>query len=146
MSKKVTHIKVIPSVSFGNFPFELLLSAPSTSNDFSKLPYLLKKYQFSYGLSSSISNIVDRNVSKSIAFSVFSPSFSSKNLSELKESNNESKRLAKLYAAKLVQGKNATIKTFSNHLENDRMVALLSHGSASDDEIESNKGIYYLLK
>jgi CHAT domain-containing protein len=143
LSKKITHIKMIPNINFGNLPFELLLSSPSKSNDFSKLPYLVKKYQFSYGLSSSISNIVDRNVSKSNAFSVFSPSFSSKALSELKESNNKSKRLAKLYDANLVQGKNATIKTFSNHLENDKMVALLSHGSASDDEIESNKGIYF---
>ena len=142
LPKKNTHIRIIPSISFGNFPFELLLSSPSESNDFSKMPYLIKKYQFSYGLSSSISNIVDKNVSKSPAFSIFSPSFSSKVLSELKESNGESKRLANSYNAQLIQGKEATKKTFQKHLERDQIVALLSHGSATIDEIETNKGIY----
>jgi CHAT domain-containing protein len=42
-----------------------------------------------------------------------------------------------------MEGKGATKETFSKHLENDKIVALLSHGSASDDEIESNKGIYF---
>ncbi len=143
LPKKVTHITIIPSVSFGNFPFELLLSAPSTSNDFSKLPYLLKKYQFSYGLSSSIANLVEKRVSKSTTFSVFSPRFSSRNLTELKESSTKSQELAHLYNANLIQDKGATKKAFSKHLENDRIVALLSHGSASDDEIESNKGIHF---
>jgi CHAT domain-containing protein len=143
LPKKVTHITIIPSVSFGNFPFEMLLSAPARSNDFSKLPYLLKKYQFSYGLSSSIANLVEKKVSKSAAFSVFTPSFSTLNLSELKESNSKSKELVALYNVELIEGKGATKETFSKHLENDKIVALLSHGSANSDEIESNKGIYF---
>lgn len=143
LSKNITHIKIIPNSNFGNFPFELLLSAQSTSNDFSKLPYLVKKYQFSYGLSSSIANIVEKKASKSNTFSVFNPSFSTKNLTELKESNTKSQELADLFDGHLIQGKDATKKAFSKHLENDRMIALLSHGSATDDEIESNKGIYF---
>jgi CHAT domain-containing protein len=143
LSKNITHIKIIPNSIIGNFPFEMLLSSPSTSNDFSKLPYLLKKYQFSYGLSSSIANIVEKKVSKSTVFSVFSPSFSTNDLSELKESNRKSKELVGLYDAHLFLGKEATKKAFSKHLENDKIVALLSHGSSSDDEIESNKGIYF---
>jgi CHAT domain-containing protein len=139
---KITNIKIIPDVYFCNLPFDMLLTSQTQSNDFSKLPYLLKKYQFSYGLSSSISNIVEKNFSKSNQISIFSPSFSNKDLSELKESNNESKGLSDLYNAHLIQGKNATKNTFSKHLENDKIVALLSHGKASDDEIESDKGIY----
>lgn len=142
LSKKVTHIKIISSINFGNFPFEMLLSAPSASNDFSKLPYLLKKYQFSYGLSSSVANLVEKRESKSAAFSVFTPSFSSKNLSELKESNSKSKELVAFYDVALIEGNGATKEIFSKHLENDKIVALLSHGSASEDEIESTKGIY----
>jgi CHAT domain-containing protein len=143
LPKKVSHITIIPSVSFGNFPFEMLLFSPAASNDFSKLPYLLKKYQFSYGLSSSISNIVEKNVSKSNMFSVFNPSFSTNDLSELKESNTKSQEFADLFDGHLIQGKDATKKAFSKHLENDKIVVLLSHGSASDDEIESNKGIHF---
>ena len=142
LPKKVTHITIIPSVSFGNFPFEMLLSAPSTSNDFSKLPYLLKKYQFSYDLSSSIANILEKKIPKSAAFSVFNPSFYYKKLNELKVTNSKSHDLANLYDAHLIQRESATKKAFSNHLENDRIIALLSHGSASDDEVETNKGIY----
>lgn len=104
---------------------------------------MLKKYQFSYGLSSSISSILEKNVSKSNSFSIFSPRFSTENLSELKDADTKSQELAHLYDATLIQGEVATKKAFSNHLENDRMVALLSHGRASDDEIESNKGIYF---
>jgi CHAT domain-containing protein len=142
LPKKTKHITIIPSISFGNFPFELLINAPSTSNDFSKLPYLVKKYQFSYGLSSSISNIVDKNISKSTTFSVFSPEFSSNRLSPLKTAVTESKALADLYDAELIKEKDASKKVFSNHIKNDRIVSLLSHGSATDDEVESNKGIY----
>ncbi|MEI7509409.1 MAG: hypothetical protein WCJ62_08080, partial [Flavobacterium sp.] len=142
LSKKVTHIQIIPDVYFGNFSFDLLLTASTKENDFKTLPYLCKKYQFSYGLSSSISNIVDRNVSKSNTFSIFCPRFSTKYLSELKESYNKSQEFVHLYDATLIQGKDATKKTFSKHLENDKMVALLSHGSATIDETEANKGIY----
>lgn len=63
-------------------------------------------------------------------------------MSELKESKNKSEELAYFFDAHLIQGKDATTKSFSKHLENDRIVALLSHGSASDDEVETNKGIY----
>jgi CHAT domain-containing protein len=143
LSKNITHIKIIPNSIIGNFPFEMLLSSPSTSNDFSKLPYLLKKYQFSYGLSSYVANIVEKKASKSNTFSVFNPSFSNKNLTELKESNTKSQEFADLFDGHLIQGKDATKEMFSKHLENDKIVALLSHGSASVDEIESNKGIYF---
>jgi CHAT domain-containing protein len=143
LPKKVSHITIIPSVSFGNFPFELLLSAPSKSDDFSKFPYLLKKYHFSYILSSSIANLVEKKASKSAGFSIFNPSFSSKNLSDLKESNTKCQELAHLYDATLIQGKGATKKAFSNHLQIERVIALLSHGSASVDEVETNKGIYF---
>ena len=142
LSKKVTHIRIISSVSFGNIPFEVLLSSQSKSNNFSKLPYLLNKYQFSYDLSSSISKLMDNKTQNSTGISVFSPSFSTKNLSELKESRNNAKAITDLYNLDLFQGKKATKKTFSEHLENDKMIALLSHGKATLDEIEANKGIY----
>lgn len=142
LPKTITHIQIIPTTNFGNLPFDILLSEPSKSNDFSKLPYLLKKYQFSYGLSSSIASIVDENSSKSTNFSIFSPSFSSKDKPELKKAQDASVVIANLYDAQLVQGKNASKKLFTKHLESDRLVALLSHGSANDDEEESNKGIY----
>jgi CHAT domain-containing protein len=120
----------------------MLLTSPSSSNSYSSLPYLGKKYQFSYELSASISNIVNQEVPQSNTFSIFRPSFHNKKLTELKISDYESKKLSKTYHAKLIQGTNATKKTFQKHLESDRFVALLSHGSATIDEIETNKGIF----
>ena len=142
LPKSVTHIQIIPDADFSNLPFDMLLSEQSESNDFSKLPYLAKKYQFSYGLSSSISNITDKTISKSNTVSIFSPSFFIDNLSELKESYNKSKIIADVYNASLIQGKKATKKLFSKHIENDKVVVLLSHGKSTTDENESQKGIY----
>ena len=142
LPKSVNHIQINTDDFFGNLPFEMLLSNQTKVNDFSKLPYLVKKYQFSYGLSSSLSNIVDKTVSKSDDVAIFSPGFSSKYLSELTASYIESKKLADLYDAHLISGKFATKKMFSKHLENDKIVTLLSHGKATIDEDESKKGIY----
>ncbi len=138
----VTHIQIIPSAGFDNLPFDMLLTEKSKSKDYRKLPYLAKKYQFSYGLSPSISNIIDKKTSKSNAFSVFSPSFNTQELSKLKTATIASKSIANLYNANLVQGKNATVNVFSKHLKEDRIVVLLSHGKATTDENESKKGIY----
>jgi CHAT domain-containing protein len=140
--KSITHIQIIPNANIANLPFDILLSDKTASNDFNQLPYLAKKYEFSYGMSSSIADIIDQNATKSDVFSVFSPSFYTKDLAKLSKTNKESKVLANSFNAQLFQGTEATKKSFLNHIKNNRMVALLSHGSASDDELESNKGIY----
>ncbi len=140
--KEVTHVKIIPNIFFGNLPFDMLLTSPSSSNSYSSLPYLGKKYQFSYELSASISNIVNKEEPQSNTFSIFCPSFYNKKLTELRISDYKSKELSKIYDAKLIQGCDATKKTFQKHLERDQIVALLSHGSATIDEIETDKGIY----
>lgn len=141
--KSTTHIQIIPNANIADLPFDILLSEKNASNDFNQLPYLAKKYEFSYGLSSSISDIIDQNTTKSNIFSVFSPSFHTKDLAKLSKTNKESKVIANSFNAKLFQGTEATKKAFLNQIKNNRMVTLLSHGNASDDELESNKGIYF---
>jgi CHAT domain-containing protein len=142
LPKSVTHIHIIPNSLIENITFDLLLTELSKSNDFSNLPYLGKKYQFSYGLSNSISSIINQKESKSNTFSIFSPSFSNKELTELKDSRNKAKSIADTYDANFVRETNATKETFQKHLENDKVLALLSHGSARIDEDEINKGVY----
>lgn len=142
LPKSIKHIQVIPTSNFANFPFDLLLTEPSKSNDFSQLPYLAKKYQFSYALSSTISNLVDKSTPKSNQVSIFNPHFYSKDLSELKKTNNASQVLSETYNTKLIKEKKATKSLFSKHLETDKVLILLSHGKATTDENESQKGVY----
>jgi CHAT domain-containing protein len=142
LPKSITHIQIVPNAVYGNFPFDMLLTQDTKSNDFRKLPYLGKKYNFSYALSASISKILSKNKSKSSSFSVFTPSFKN-NLSELKYVKKVSKSIVTDYNAQLIKETNASKTAFSNHLANDKIIAILSHGKATTDEDETKKGIYF---
>ncbi len=141
--KSVSHIKIIPYSSLANLPFDILLRNNLQFNDYRKLPYLGNKYNFSYGLSASISNIIDKNISKSNTFSIFTPDFENRNLSKLLRTNENSMQIANDYNGSLFQGKEASKQAFSEHLIQDKIVALLTHGKASKDYDESHKGIYF---
>jgi len=142
LPKSITHIQIIPNAVYGNFPFDMLLTQDTKSNDFRKLPYLGKRYNFSYALSASISKILSKNQSKSSSFSVFTPSFKN-NLSELKYVKKASKSIVTDYNAQLIKETNASKAAFSNHLSNDKIIAILSHGKATTDADETKKGIYF---
>lgn len=142
LPKSITHIQIVPNAVYGNFPFDMLLTQDTKSNDFRKLPYLGKKYNFSYALSASISKILSKNQSKSSSFSVFIPSFKN-NLSELKYVKKASKFIVTDYKAQLIKETNASKAAFSNHLANDKIIAILSHGKATTDADETKKGIYF---
>lgn len=141
LPKTVKHIQIVPSPNFANLPFDILLTQEAKSNDYRKLPYLGKKYQFSYALSSSISRFTNKTASRSNTFSVFSPRFSQE-LSPLNYASKTAQSIANSYNAKLMDKSNASKKTFSEHLNQDQIVVLLSHGKSSSNEDESQKGIY----
>jgi CHAT domain-containing protein len=142
LPKTIQHIQIVPSPNFANLPFDMLLTQETKSNDFRKLPYLCKKYQFSYALSASISSYANKMVSHSNAFSVFSPSFS-KEFNQLNYASKTAEFIANNYGASLINKSKASKKSFSEHLNKDRIVALVSHGKSSFNEDESQKGIYF---
>lgn len=142
LPKEVKHIQIIPNSLFANLPFDLLLSQENRTNDYRKLDYLGKKYQFSYALSASISRFTNKTVARSNSFSVLSPSFDSAQLSELSLAKESAKTIANKYNADLIKDTKATKKSFSEHLVQDKVVTLLSHGRASIDQDETQKGIY----
>lgn len=141
LPKTVKHIQIVPSPNFANLPFDILLTQETKSNDYRKLPYLGKKYQFSYALSSSISSFTNKTASLFNTFSVFSPRFSQE-LPPLNYASKTAQSMANSYNAKLMDKSNASKKTFSEHLNQDQIIALLSHGKSSSNEDESQKGIY----
>nr|WP_315140436.1 CHAT domain-containing tetratricopeptide repeat protein [uncultured Flavobacterium sp.] len=141
LPKTVQHIQIVPSPNFANLPYDMLLTQETKSNDYRKLPYLGKKYQFSYALSSSISRFTNKKESLSNTFSVFSPSFSQE-LNPLDYASKTAQSIANKYDAQLINKTNASKKTFSDRLNQDQIVALLSHGKSSSNEDESQKGIY----
>lgn len=141
--KSVSHIQIIPYSSLANLPFDILLFNNVQSSDYRKLSYLGNKYNFSYGLSATISNIIDKSISKSDTFSIFNPNFTDSNLSKLLITNENSIKIANDYNASLIKGKGATKQAFSAHLAQDKIVTLLTHGKASTDYDESDKGIYF---
>ncbi|MEY3501734.1 MAG: hypothetical protein RL308_3407, partial [Bacteroidota bacterium] len=142
LPKTIQYIQIVPSPNFANLPFDMFLTKETKSNDYRKLPYLCKKYQFSYALSASISRFTDKIFSRSNTFSVFSPSFN-KELSQLNYASKTAQSIANSYDARLINKSKASKKSFSEHLNKDRIVALLSHGKSSFNEDESQKGIYF---
>ncbi|MBP6181420.1 CHAT domain-containing tetratricopeptide repeat protein [Flavobacterium sp.] len=141
LPKTVQHIQIVPSPNFANLPFDILLTQETKNNDYRKLPYLGKKYQFSYALSASISRFTNKIASGSNNFSVFSPSFSQK-FNQLDHASKTAESISNSYDAKLINKSSASKKSFSEHLNQDQIVVLLSHGKSSSNEDETQKGIY----
>lgn len=143
LPKQVTHITIMPDAELSNLPFEVLLTQDSNSSDYRKLPYLAKRFDFSYSLSASISKLNKKSGGHKNTLSVFTPSFQNKELSQLTASHKQGKTIAKTYSAQLIEAKNANLEQFSQHLQNDKVVAIFSHGQGFNDYNNKNKGIYF---
>lgn len=143
LPKQVTHITIMPDAELSNLPFEVLLTQDSNSSDYRKLPYLAKRFDFSYSLSASISKLNKKSVAQKNTLSVFTPSFQNKELSQLTASQKQGNKIARTYSAQLVEGKKANLKQFSQHLKDDKVVTVFSHGQGFNDYNNKNKGIYF---
>lgn len=144
LPKGITHIEIISNTELSNLPFEILLSEYSNTNDFRKLPYLIRKYNFSYSLSSSITKLNNNKRRKLFEkMAVFSPIFDNQNLTQLQFSRDISKSISNKYNANLFDGKEASINVFTKELQRRKIVAVFSHGQALADFDNNNKGIYF---
>jgi CHAT domain-containing protein len=143
LPKQVTHITIMPDAELSNLPFGVLLTNDSRSSDFRKLPYLAKRFDFSYSLSASISKLNSKSVPHKNTLSVFTPSFQKKELAQLTASHKQGQTIAATYSAQLVEGKSANLEQFRRHIKNDKVVAVFSHGQGFNDYSNTNKGIYF---
>lgn len=143
LPKSIKNICIVPNGVINNISFDFIIDNPSKDVlSFKELPYLLKKYNFSYSLSPSLSNLNNSKVSKNSHFALFSPSFDKVNLSNLNIASLEGKVIADNYNANYFNDSRASVAAFTHSLTTDNSLALLSHGVSSTKELDEQKGIY----
>ena len=144
LPKNIKNITIVPNGVIENFPFDLLLSNPApTISSFDKLPYLIKKYNFNYSLSPSLTKLNLDKESKNNELTLFCPSFESNKYTDLIFATQKSKEISKEYNATTYIGKKATVKSFSNSIARDDVIILFSHGISTKEELDNQKGIYF---
>jgi CHAT domain-containing protein len=144
LPKEITHIEIIPNAELSNLPFEILLSDDSKTNDFRKLPYLIRKYNFSYSLSSSITKLNNTKRRKLFEkMAIFSPSFDGKQLSQLTLSKNKAESISNEFKTTLFEKKEANRRTFKTALQENKIISVFSHGQSFTDFDNDKKGIYF---
>lgn len=144
LPKEITHIEIIPNAEFSNLPFEALLYSNSKVNDYRKLPYLIRKYNFSYSLSSSITKLNNTKRRKLFEkMAIFSPSFDGNQLAELTLSKSKAESISNEFKATFYENKEANLKTFKTVLQENKIISVFSHGQAFTDFDNDKKGIYF---
>ncbi len=143
LPKNIKNLTIVPNGVIENFPFDLLLSNPAnTISSFDRLPYLIKKFNFNYSLSPSLTKLNLNKESKNNRLTFFAPSFESNKYSDLTFANQKSKEISKEYNADYYSGKSANINSFTNSIATDDIIVLFSHGMSSTEELDKQKGIY----
>jgi CHAT domain-containing protein len=143
LPKSIKNICVVPSGIINNIPFDYIINSPSKEIiSFKELPYLLKKYNFSYSLSPSLSNINNQEKAKNNHFSLFSPTFDTVKMANLDIAANECEVISKEYKPIYFKGSEASVSSFSHSLANDNSLLLFSHGIGTTKELDEQKGVY----
>lgn len=143
LPKSIKNICIVPNGLVSTISFDFIIDKPSAnSNSFKDLPYLLNKYNFSYSLSPSVSNLNNNKIKKNSYFSIFSPAFKNENLTNLNIASFESKKISEEYAANYYKDTKANLTKFTHSLETDNSIALFSHGTSNTKELDEQKGVY----
>uniref|UniRef100_UPI00404B2E52 CHAT domain-containing protein n=1 Tax=Flavobacterium sp. TaxID=239 RepID=UPI00404B2E52 len=143
LPKEITHLEIIPHSDLSDFPFEMLLYEESTTQDWRKLPYLIKKYDFNQILSSSINNLNSRTSNKNKGTVFFLPNFKDNKLQDLYFSKEKATNLVEKYNATLLSDELASKASFRESLKLKSVITLFSHGQSFKDLNDTNKGIYF---
>ena len=141
LPKDIKHISIIPNFIFDNVNFDLLVTNLPKQYAYKNLSYLGKKYDFSYLLSASVSNIENKTLNYQNSNSFFQPSFNNKSgLSPLNTSLFDT--ITSHYDIDVYRNKKATKRLFLDKIANDKCVVLFTHGTASKDYDDTKKGVY----
>lgn len=143
LPKSIKNICVVPNGIINNISFDYIINSPSKEIiSFKELPYLLKKYNFSYSLSPSLSNINNQEKAKNNHFSLFSPTFDAVKMANLDIATNECEVISQQYKPSYFKGSDASVSSFSHSLANDNSLILFSHGIGTTKELDEQKGVY----
>lgn len=143
LPKAIKNICIVPSGVINNIPFDYIINSPSKNiMSFKELPYLLKKYNFSYSLSPSLSNLNNQEKAKNSRFSLFSPTFDAVKMANLDIATQECKIISQEYNPCYFNGSKASVSSFSHSLATDNSLVLFSHGIGTTKELDEQKGVY----
>ena len=141
----IDKLYILPLPALSDIPLELLINDYPSSKNFKNLPYLLKKYKFTYLLSSTIKelNAKRERVYGEEQMAIFAPSsFSETALTSLQYSEKRAEALATNFGATMYKQSKADKKHFFNALKDHRVVTLISHGRSTDFIEGINSGVF----
>jgi len=129
------NIIIIPDGLFSFLPFDALLTAETTINNFEKLPYLIHKTNISYGYSASILwTDSKKSIKKNDKVLGFFPVFKNnhRNLAELSYTAQEAESLKNEFNGSFLIAEVATKNTFINSKQDFSILHLSTHANAGD--------------
>ena len=144
----IQKVVIVPEGNMGKIPFETLFINPVTTKDenlqnedYSKLPFLIKKHTVSYGYSATLfleKNEVRQNKNSSIF--LFAPiNFENNALPNLKGTAQEVKQIDSIFHQRDISTSLYTYKKankailFSDSLKNYRFIHLATHGKVNEE-------------
>lgn len=133
---KTQNYTIIPDKLLNFLPFDALLTKNTTSNNFSKLPYLIKSKSLNYGFSLTIlfqlkmyhRNPTDKNLIG--FFPVFENNH--RNKKTLNYTKIEKQKIATYYNGLFLEGKEASKRNFFSKTSNYSIIHLSTHANAGD--------------
>ncbi len=144
----IQKVVIVPEGNMGKIPFEALFTETMNeketnikNEDYSKLPFLIKKHKISYSYSATlfIENNESREATNSSIF-LFAPiNFQSNELPNLKGTAQEVKQIDSIFHQKNISTSLYTYKKadkavlFSDSLKNYRFIHLATHGKVNEE-------------
>lgn len=143
MHSAIDKVHILPFAEIEPLSFDLLIEQNPNSADFRNLPYLVKRYYFSYGLSATVSflNLIENECFEH-DLAIYTPTLDSYKESNLEYAQAVGANISKAWNAPYFTD-DATEKNFARSLTNTQVVIIMSHGNSSSDLNAQNKTILF---
>lgn len=138
---QINKIEIIPFAHIEALPFDLLINSNPKTEDFRKLPYLIKQFTFKYAFSNTIKKLSLRKKPKS-QLDIYKPSFDS-TLTDLDYGSSIAKKIKKYQNGNLYLNENAKLSNFTSSLSNSSHITLITHAKSNQKILNDGKGIYF---
>ncbi|MCB9352289.1 MAG: CHAT domain-containing protein [Lewinellaceae bacterium] len=128
------HLTVIPSGALSLLPFDALLTEPAEGCDFKSYPYLVRRYDISYGYSATLQAALQERPVGSHRFAGFAPAFDgSGGHSKLEYNISLLEAVHRLVGGDLYTGAEATVARLSETAGRSGLLHFSSHAQANTE-------------
>ena len=128
------HLTVIPSGALSLLPFDALLTEPAKGCDFKSYPYLVHRYDISYGYSATLQAALQERPVGSQRFAGFAPAFDGAGgHSKLEHNINLLEAIHHLVGGDLYTGTDATVAQLSEAASRSGLLHFSSHAQANTE-------------